>query len=166
MHIYYYLGQPERGIDLIQTSNNIVETIPQSPMFDSMNYLYLALCHLDLKDRSNVEKNIAKIENLHRENENEIIWQHLMIAKALYAKSDSRILKQAEAMEILKNIVDGKIIDFLLMRLAMVNLADILLDEFASTGNDESLSELREIISTLYPVAQDQENEPVVQTYL
>ncbi len=152
---YYYSGDPIKALEYF-LSNLDCE---YSAIRLSTVYLYTALCYLDTSDLDEANLYVEELQLLKKENSNlKEISLHADMAYAMYLKSNERYLMRAQAQLLLGKIIDDKIIDVSLTKLAMINLADLLIEEYKLFGDETPYNELHLIVSTLYQIAQDQES--------
>ncbi|MCY3412180.1 MAG: tetratricopeptide repeat protein [Candidatus Heimdallarchaeota archaeon] len=156
--IYYLTGDPKESLNFSIESLESYLTVSKNPVFISMNYVYIILSLLELQRKELVDEYFIKLKELNDENDYPIIGLHVKLVEAFIAKADKRLNSQAKAQQLLKEIIDDKIIDLIITRFAMINLADLLLKEYSITGNQESYEELRELIGILYTFAKEQQS--------
>ncbi len=110
--------------------------------------------HERAEDQANVY--LQKLESINAMEENKLIDQRYRLAKALLLKMSTRVVSQAKAQEILKEIIDEEIIKHDLTVEAMLNLFEILLHELRTTGRQDVLTEVKQLSQDLLGIALSQ----------
>ncbi|MHA1983641.1 MAG: hypothetical protein ACW967_04735 [Candidatus Hodarchaeales archaeon] len=87
--------------------------------------------------------------------ENKQIKLRRDLANALILKKQSRVMFKVDAQRILAKIVNDKVIDHEMTIIAMLNLCDLLLDEWQTYNQEEVLKELMELLDKLYLVGYE-----------
>lgn len=152
----YYLGEWQKSLDHLQMSIDRINQYSYPEKY-SLGYIYKTLSHLALGEMDNAREQIEILHKMKVEHNLKELDLHYDLTYALFLKSQRRFINRAEAQILLRKIIDQEIIDIALTRLAMINMSDLLLEEYSIFGNEEAFEELNLLISTLYQVAQQQE---------
>jgi tetratricopeptide (TPR) repeat protein len=97
-----------------------------------------------------------QLEVLAKEKNNRIINHNYLLAKALILKSKSRPKSWIQAIDILEKIASEQIADYNTTLVALINLCDLLLNEFGISDDMEILADLETHSSRILDIAQKQ----------
>ncbi len=164
----YYIGNSHQGLSYLTKALSRIDQ-ECNPSLYSLGFFYSILCLLDLKQFTQAEHLLKLLNNHQLSNNSKEIIYHYKLADALFSKSKAGFIHRAKAMKILnelqvKSMVD--IIDINLSRLTMINLADILLEEYSIFSNINAYRELYEIIQRLYKLAKKQNYSIMIQVLI
>jgi tetratricopeptide (TPR) repeat protein len=113
------------------------------------------------------EKFLEELQTIAEENDNKLIEQQYQIAKAIILKSANRTIKRAKAQEIFLEVSQKEVVKNELTVYAMINLAELLLEELQLTSNKEVLKEFKTLIGKLLEIARNQHSSHLLAlTYL
>ncbi|MFX1508256.1 MAG: hypothetical protein ACFFDC_19410, partial [Promethearchaeota archaeon] len=124
-------------------------------------HMCLALYNLVLVavDRGTIKETqpyLQKLQEMDNKEKNRHISQKFRLAKAIVLKESKRVVKIAEAQKLFYQIAHEEMISLEHNVTANLNLCELLLQELRTTGNEEVLIELHEVLSRLHYVAEDQ----------
>ena len=164
--LYQEKGDYDRALEYLEKSITIAEEdgidVQKFAVIDSL--FHLALDMNDLKQAQgylNRMKQIADQENSRRF---DILYN---IDKAVYLKYSPRALNRGKAEEMLKQLIEEGIPEFEFLKIALLNLCDLLLFELRTTNEPEILDELQAYISQLFDaVKKSRSYSLLAETYL
>lgn len=137
-----------------ETENN--EGVWETEINLVQNYVFL----------SDIDKAREQLEELRKASannpENKLINLIYRLANAIVLKTSERMIKKAQAQEILQNIVKEEIIKHDLTVEGMLNLCEILLTEIKNTASEEALKELKSLLDQLSTIAKNQNSYSLV----
>ncbi|MFX0114701.1 MAG: tetratricopeptide repeat protein, partial [Candidatus Hodarchaeota archaeon] len=105
---------------------------------------------------------LQQLKVMSEKEESRFISQLYRLAKAKVLKTSERVIKKAEAQELLQQIVNEEIIKHELIVMAMFDLCELLLDEFKAYGGDEVFQEAKTLAESLQTLAQRQNSFSLV----
>jgi len=84
------------------------------------------------------------------------------VDKAIFLKTSPRTIHRGKAEEMLKEIVNGEIVDYEVTIIALLHLTDLLLYELQNTGDDELIDEIKPNIMKLLDLAEKNHSFPLL----
>lgn len=99
---------------------------------------------------------LEKLQEMDSKEKNKHISQKFRLAKALVLKESDRVVTIAEAQKLFQQVAQEEMISLEHNVQANLNLCELLLQELRTTGNEEVLFELNEVLSQLLHVAEEQ----------
>jgi tetratricopeptide (TPR) repeat protein len=115
---------------------------------------YLVLTNSELELMEEAKEYLHRLEQIGKDTEDRMIHQQCLIAKGIIFKKSPRAINKGKAQEIFQQITEEEIIDHDLTVFAILNLLEILIWELSSTGHEEVLQEIQELITQLNEIAQ------------
>ena len=83
------------------------------------------------------------------------------VDKAVFLKNSLRSINRGKAEEMLKEIVEGEIVDYEITIIALLHLIDLLLHELQNTGDRELIDEIKPNIMKLLDLAEKNYSFPL-----
>ncbi|MHA1212459.1 MAG: tetratricopeptide repeat protein [Candidatus Heimdallarchaeota archaeon] len=111
---------------------------------------------VEIESFDDINDYLTQLENLVSTTDSKIVRQNHLLSKALILKSKGRPKYWTQAIDILEELVAEPIADYNTILVALINLCDLLIDEFSISGDDEVLSDLKTHTSRLLDIAQRQ----------
>ncbi|UCG90435.1 MAG: tetratricopeptide repeat protein, partial [Candidatus Heimdallarchaeota archaeon] len=149
----------KRSLDLLEEIGNNLEAST------ALLNLILVTVHWGLAE--DAQPYLQKLQEIDNKEENKTIHQIYRLARAYILRTSDRVVKQAEAQQLFQKIAEEEIIQHDNTVQAMLNLCEILLQELRTSGNEEVLKEIKEILQKLQTIAENQNSfSLLVNTYL
>ncbi|MFX0106207.1 MAG: tetratricopeptide repeat protein [Candidatus Hodarchaeota archaeon] len=164
--LYQEKGDYDRALENIEKSIAIAEEYGNNygKFLNTDSLFHLALDMNDLEKAQqylNRMKQIADQENLRRFN---IAYN---INRAVFLKNSLRALNRGKAEEMLKQSIEEGIPEYEFLKMALLNLCDLLLFELRATNDTEILDELQTYISQLFDAVKNSRSYSLLaETYL
>jgi len=165
--IFGELGEWDPAIKCLKEALPIAENMENFPYVigfsDSLFQIYV-----NMGDKTAAQQLFHKIEQ-YRDNakENKKLNQIYQIDKAILMRMSKRTRDLGVAQEIFKNIIQEEVISIELTQAAILNLCEMLLDEYKDTKNIEALEEFSTLLKQLQKAAEKQHAYPILaETYL
>jgi tetratricopeptide (TPR) repeat protein len=162
--IYYELGEWDHAIKYYKEAIHLAENVGSKILMQS-NILTLYTTLGDLSAAPHVFQNIEQYRNKEKDNN----WFNLFYRfnKALLLKKSKRTRDLGTAQEIFKTIAHEEVICVEMTQIALLNLCEMLLDEFKDTKNVEVLDEFSPLLARLREVAQERQSYKILaETYV
>ncbi|MFX0000905.1 MAG: tetratricopeptide repeat protein [Candidatus Hodarchaeota archaeon] len=160
--IYQEKGDFSRALENLEKSITIKEEYHTIYRSDSLFHLAL-----DMNDLEKAQKYLNRIKQIaDRENSRglNIVYN---VDRAIFQKYSPRALNRGKAEEMLKQLIEEGISDYELLKIALLNLCDLLLFELHATGQPEILDELQVYISQLFDTVKNSRSYSLLaETYL
>ncbi len=148
-------GDTDKAASDYQRSLELFEAL-ESSIDISLTLNNLASLALERGHIKEAEEYLEKLKTINEREENKIIDQYYRITRALVLKSSDRVVQQAEAQKIFKEISEEEVVQHQITVDAMLYLCEILLAELRSSGDEEVLNEIKSILDRLMKIAKDQ----------
>jgi tetratricopeptide (TPR) repeat protein len=165
--IYQEKGDFDRALNYLEKSIAIKEEICKNDEIFGVADTIFHLA-LDRKDFEQAKRYLNRMEQIaDQEKKNLRINLAYRIDRAVYLKHSPRALNRGKAEEILKNLIEEGIPDYEFLKIALLNLCDLLLFELSATREPEILEELQFYISQLFDtVKKGRSYSLLAETYL
>ncbi|MFW9915126.1 MAG: tetratricopeptide repeat protein, partial [Candidatus Thorarchaeota archaeon] len=107
------------------------------------------------------EPYLERLQQISNEEKNKFVDQIYRLSKAILLRTSDRMVKRAEAQQILQQIAEEEIIHFPVTAEAMFNLCELLYMELEGSGSEEALKELKSLLEHLLKIAEEQHSYAV-----
>jgi tetratricopeptide (TPR) repeat protein len=153
--IHHIKGDINEASDYYQKSLDLFEEIGNT--IDVCETLFnLVTIAIDKGSIDDTHPYLQKLQEINIKEESKYINQKYRLAQAMVLKQSSRVVKIAEAQKIFQQIVQEEMISLEHKVTANLNLCELLLQELRTSGNEEVLTELKEVLSQLCQMAEEQ----------
>ena len=153
--IYHAKGVFDVAIDYYKQSLILFEEVGDN--YNACAALYnLVVVAVDRGSTKNSQPYLQKLQEIDIKEANKYINQKFRLAKAIVLKESERVVNIAEAQKLLQDIAHEEMISLEHNVTANLNLCELLLQELRTTGNEEILIELKEVVSRLQNIAEGQ----------
>ncbi|MHA2296656.1 MAG: tetratricopeptide repeat protein [Candidatus Hodarchaeales archaeon] len=138
----------KKSLDLYDVTGNNLNLI--EPIY---NLIKIAINDDILEE---AQKYLQRLQIINDNEENKLFDLYYRLAKAMILKTSDRVIKKAEAQQLLQKITEEEVIKFDLTVDAIINLYELLLLELKTSGSEEVLSEVKSLLSQLLKLAKAQ----------
>ncbi|MHA2074916.1 MAG: tetratricopeptide repeat protein [Candidatus Hodarchaeales archaeon] len=153
--IHHIKGDINEASDYYQKSLDLFEEIGNT--IDVCETLFnLVTIAIDKGSIDDTHPYLQKLQEINIKEESKYINQKYRLAQAMVLKQSSRVVKIAEAQKIFQQIVQEEMISLEHKVTANLNLCELLLQELRTSGDEEVLTELKEVLSQLCQMAEEQ----------
>jgi tetratricopeptide (TPR) repeat protein len=152
---YYEKSDYESALISFKKSLELFEEIGNN-VYTSIPLFSIVCLSNNIGSTKTAEFYFEKLSKIHDREANKHISQKYLLAKSLLLKISDRVIKRAEAQQILYEIMDDEVIDIEITFIAMLSLCELLLDELRISGSEEVLREITDLLEKLYTIAKDQ----------
>lgn len=160
-NIYRMKGDYDQAIEflkrILESSNELNLTY-----YLRISLFWLVLINLDKGLREEAQQYLSRLKELSNETESERFFQTHQVARAIVLKSSGRTRNRAEAEDLLKQIVEGEVIDPEIYKLALVSLCEFLLEELESSNDPDVMNEINPVITRLLEIAESQRSYSLI----
>ncbi|UCG31038.1 MAG: tetratricopeptide repeat protein [candidate division WOR-3 bacterium] len=153
--LYWKKESIEQSLQCYKQSLAMYEEMQNAP-YAALVLFNLFWVALEREDSSMAEQYLNNLEQINKNNDNKVIDQRYRVAKALWLKSSKRSRHKLEAVRILEEVTEEKVVDHTLAVTAMIHLCDLLLSELKVTGEEELFGEIKELTSRLLDISKRQ----------
>jgi len=165
--IYQTLGEWELTIKYLKEALLLVENSGRNSRIIFLLFNFFDV-YINMEDINKAKQVFHRIENLYtEEKENKrdnLIYRY---CKAILLKMSKRTRELGVAQEIFFNIAKEEVIQLEFTQGAILNLCEMLLEEFKETKNVEVLDEFSSLLKRLQEAAEKQHAYPILaETYL
>ena len=166
--VHHLRGEYKQAIDYYLKSLAEFEKIGNNPYIARITFnLMTTMLNENPHDINRVLPYLEKLEQIAANEDNKLINQLYRLARALILKRSERVVKRAEAQKIFQEISEEEIIDQDITTQAMLNWCEMLLVELRSSGSEEVLQEIKQILEKLLTLAKNQNSYSLLaETYL
>jgi tetratricopeptide (TPR) repeat protein len=127
-----------------------------NPLFSAFTLYYLILTNCEQDSIAEASEYLQRLERIGEDTASQRIYQLIQIAKGFILKKSPRAVMKAKAQEIFQQITEEESISFDSTVFAMLNLLELLIWELSSSGHEDVLKEIQQIITQLNEIAQKQ----------
>ncbi len=153
--IYHVKGDFNLALDHAQKSLRVQTKMEVTHHLIETLQLLITIA-VDKGDINLANNYLEKLGKITKENESRYFEQTLIVGEALILKASSRPKKWIKAIELLEKVVIDDILNHSLTVFAMINLCELLINEFSISGDTEVLLELERYTETLTNIAKKQ----------
>ncbi|HUU77407.1 MAG TPA: tetratricopeptide repeat protein [candidate division Zixibacteria bacterium] len=153
--IYIEKGETEKALHHLQSSLDLRLAMGNKNDL-SLTFRELITFLLDNESLEDVDEYFDQLEQIASTTDSRVVRHNYLLSKALILKSKGRPKYWTQAIDILEKIVSEKISDYNTLLVALINLCEILLNEFSISGVQEVLNDLETHTSRLLDIAQRQ----------
>jgi tetratricopeptide (TPR) repeat protein len=150
--IYYNKGILDHAIEFFHKSFAVFQETENTLLLSNVLF-YLILVTKDSGLVKETDQYIKKLEEINNTDENLLISQRYRLSKAYILKESDRLVNRVQAQIIFQNVSREEVRVFTIQVFAMLNLCDLLLLEFKTTGSREVLTEVKLLIDQLLEIA-------------
>ncbi|MFX1495558.1 MAG: tetratricopeptide repeat protein [Promethearchaeota archaeon] len=164
--IYQEKGDFSRALENLEKSVSLKEKHGSNPeiFLVSDTLFHLAL---DMNDLEKAQRYLNRIKKIADQEESITIHQGYYLDRAIYLKNSPRAFNRGKAEEMLKKFIGEGISDFEFLKIAFLNLCDLLLCELLTTNEPEILDELQNYITQLFDTVKNSRSYSLLtETYL
>lgn len=154
--LYHEMENLELAKNLLEQSLAFSKETKITPLFTSYNLLHLIRVLIDMDLVNQAEQILQQLHDLSIKSGNAVVNQMYRIADALILRTSTRWKNRAKAEELLEHIINEEILDSELTTLSLINLSNIFLDEYQTSGNKEVLDEVHTHLNRLLDIAKHQ----------
>lgn len=153
--IYYEKGEKEPALHHLQKSLDMRLAMGNKNDI-ALTLRELISIMLDDEKYDEAEDYLALFEQIAPRTDSRVVKHNYLLSKALNLKSKGRPKEWIKAIDIFEEIVSERISDYNTLLVALINLCELLLNEFSISGNQEVLDDLQTHTSRLLDIAQKQ----------
>jgi tetratricopeptide (TPR) repeat protein len=153
--IQYEQGDLINALENAEKSYEIYNEL-QSDLHKSETLMLLIRTTIDNNNLDQAKLYSEYLNDISKSTSNNVIIQRNQIASAILHKTSLRSFNRAEAEKILRAVVDEEIVNSESSTIALINLCDILLEEYRLTGDISVLNDLQVFTKQLHKIAQNQ----------
>jgi len=161
-NIYHMKGDYDQAIEFLKQALEPTVESPNQIYYVRISLFWLVLINLDKGFREEAQQYLLQLKELSDETKSERYYQTYQIAKALILKSSKRARNRAEAESLLKQIIEGEIIDPETYILCLVSLCEFLLEELENSEETDVLDEINPVIVRLLEIAENQNSHSIL----
>jgi tetratricopeptide (TPR) repeat protein len=155
--ILFQKGDYQQAKIQLQSSLAICEKYGK-PLSSAYTLYYLVLTSAELDVITEAREYLQRLEQTGKDTANRRVNLQIQIARGVIFKKSPRVVMKAKAQEIFKQITEEESISLDLTVFAMLNLLEILIWELSSTGHEEVLHEIQQLITQLNEIARKQKS--------
>ncbi|MHA2243826.1 MAG: tetratricopeptide repeat protein [Candidatus Hodarchaeales archaeon] len=161
-------GDVDKAIAHYKEGLKLLESYGNNLDLDTCITLYnLISVNVQRGSKENFKRYLHQIQEINDKTESKTIHQIYRLTKALVLKTSERVVKQAEAQQIFQEITEEDTIGYEYSIIAKKNLCELLIQELSTSGQEEILIEIKEILNELLTIAEKQEsNSLLIETYI
>ena len=154
--VYYNKGDFDKAKKYLLLSLEKQESIRNDNI---ISFVLMCLINIAeyLDDYKQVDSYLAQLKEIEKTNKDKIIKFRIKLAEGVTLKNSPRSIDRGKAENIFREFLNKEDNDNQIHHIALINLAEILLQDFLQTGNDEILEELQTITFELLENAKKQE---------
>ncbi|MFW9995344.1 MAG: tetratricopeptide repeat protein [Candidatus Odinarchaeota archaeon] len=162
---YHDKGEIDKAVSYYEKSLELVETIGNN-LDTAVILLNLVSTSLQQDSAENAQTYLQKLKEISENGENSSTNQLYLLGKALTLKTSKRVVKRAEAQQIFHKMAEGSFLHEYTVA-AKKSLSELLLQELQTSGSEEILKEIKELLRQLLTIAESQNSYSLLaETYL
>ncbi len=158
--IYQIQGEYYLSLDYFTKSLNLAKKFPGFRIFVIQVLFHLIQLFVDKNQEEMSYQYLEELEEIDGKYPSKLNSKYYQAAKAIILKASSRPKNWIQALIILEEVVEeiweGKIIDQELIIISLINLCELLMNEFSISGENEVMYELEKYTNKLEEIANKQ----------
>ena len=132
----------------------------------AMTLFYLISASLDSNNKKRAQRYLDRLRYIESSENSSFVSQLRKIAEATLLKTSTRMKHRVEAQELLQKVLEEEIVDHSLTVIALIGLSELLLEELKISGDQEVLTLLQTMLSSLFDIAKHQDSHSLLaKTY-
>ena len=151
--IFLQQGNIDNAIEYLQKSLRLREKVGNKHEL-VLTRFYLISALIDNRRTKDAQKHLIHIKEIVEGETDPFLNQITRVSEAMILKTSTRIRNKAKAEEIFQKIIEEDIVDYSITIVALLNFAELLLDELRITGDTEVLAMLKSISLNLLDVSK------------
>ena len=160
--IYQIQGEYYLSLDYFRKSLNLGKKIPGIVLYAIQSLFHLIQLLVEKNQEEMSYQYLGELEEIIDKYPSKLNSKYYQAAKALILKASSRPKNWMQALNLLEEVVEeiweGKIIDQELIIIALINLCELLMNEFSMSGEKEVMDELEKYTDKLEDIANKQKS--------
>lgn len=160
--IYQIQGEYYLSLDYYRKSLNLAKKSPGVRIYVIQCLFHLIQLLVDKNQEEMSSQYLGELEEIVGKYPSKLNSKYHQAAKAIILKASSRPKNWLQALIILEEVVEeiweGKIIDQELIIIALINLCELLMNEFSISGENEVMDELEKYTNKLEEIANKQKS--------
>ncbi|MCE7749330.1 MAG: hypothetical protein GPJ51_13150, partial [Candidatus Heimdallarchaeota archaeon] len=160
--IYQIQGEYYLSLDYFRKSLNLGKKIPGIVLYAIQSLFHLIQLLVEKNQEEMSYQYLGELEEIIDKYPSKLNSKYYQAAKALILKTSSRPKNWMQALNLLEEVVEeiweGKIIDQELIIIALINLCELLMNEFSMSGEKEVMDELEKYTDKLEDIANKQKS--------
>ncbi len=153
--IHYSKGKLDEASEYIKRSIKLFEE-ENSLKAVGINLHHLIRISLDANQLDQAKNYLIQLEKIATDLNSTDLHQRFNISEALILMTSTRFQNRAKAESLLKEVINGEVIEHTITETALLVLCELLLDELKITGSKEVLEELNVYVAKLELIARNQ----------
>ncbi|MCY3410680.1 MAG: tetratricopeptide repeat protein [Candidatus Heimdallarchaeota archaeon] len=146
--IYQMKGEYEKAIEYVERGFQLDQEIGVK-IYIAEDYFILASIYLNMNQINAAKYYLEKLEIVDAQEKSPRIHSQYLLLKAMVLKRSKRRKNKSKAQEILEEIIEEREVDHEIKEDAMLNLAELLIDELSIYGEEEILVEVKSLVDKL-----------------
>ncbi|MHA2298603.1 MAG: tetratricopeptide repeat protein [Candidatus Hodarchaeales archaeon] len=164
--VYQARGEIEEAYQFYQKSLAIYEK-KEDLLYKHFPLYNLIKLNIERKDPEKINLYLQQLKQVNDREDNKYIDQYYRVGKATVLKASNRVIHRAEAQKLFQQVVEEEVTDIEISVEAILNLCELLLDEFRAFKDEEVFQEVKELSNKLLQIAKDQNSYSLLgETYL
>ncbi|MHA2298611.1 MAG: tetratricopeptide repeat protein [Candidatus Hodarchaeales archaeon] len=111
---------------------------------------------IERKDPERAKLYVQRLRQVNDQDSSKYIDQFYRVGKATVLKTSNRVIHKAEAQKLFQQVVKERVTDIEISVDAILNLCELLLDEYRAYKDEEVFQEVKELSNKLLRIANDQ----------
>ncbi|MFX1233182.1 MAG: tetratricopeptide repeat protein [Promethearchaeota archaeon] len=155
--LYRKQGNSNLARESLEKSVKIFKEIGISGVTSIDSLFHLALEESDLEM---AQKYLEQLEEIQDRSKLSSMAYH--VDKAIYLKTSLRSIHRGKAEEMLKQVIEGEMVDYEITIIALLHLCDLLLSELQNTSDLEIVNEIKPNIIKLLDIGEKNHSYPLL----
>jgi len=151
--IFLQQGNIGKAIEYLRKSLQLREKVGNRHEI-VLTRFYIISALLDNGRTKDARKHLIHIKEIVKDETDPFLSQITRVSEAVILKTSTRIRDKAKAEEIFQEIIEEDVVDYSITIVALLNFAELLLDELRITGDTEVLAMLKTITLSLLDVSK------------
>ncbi|MHA2039455.1 MAG: tetratricopeptide repeat protein [Promethearchaeota archaeon] len=157
--VYRMKGNYDKAVEVLKQS---LELKIEDIYYFRLSLFWLVLINLDRNLRNEAEYNLSLLKEQSDKIQSKLFTQTYQLANSLVMKASGRTRDRYEAENLLKQIVEGEILEPEIYILSLVSLCEFLIEELENSNDLQVIDEINPVIARLMEIAEKQHSYSVL----
>ncbi|MHA2295693.1 MAG: tetratricopeptide repeat protein [Candidatus Hodarchaeales archaeon] len=154
----YYL----QALEYFQKSFSLLSVKLENSLSASNTLLTLVHTNIETGNATEAERYLVKLNDISKTTDNHKIKTNYLLAKALILKNSTRMKNKIKSQEIFETIAENAVNEHSIITFSLLNVCELLIYEYKSTGEKEIFNEINDLSQLLYSMGREKNAYPTI----
>ena len=152
--VYISMGEEELAFENLEKAIMVYGFIGSQHQYITRALAFLIRLGIETNNLERITPYIEQLKQLNEEIDNPLLSQVYQIVQANLLKMSTRYRDKAKAQDIFRRLIAEENVYHMVTRYALIDLCDLLMEEFRTMGDEKILNEINDTIENLMQKAK------------